>query len=78
MMFFKKGIKTKWRAVLLDLLKEMEEKKTRFASIKHVFSFLDAMMTDECNEKLKSAVETLKAKQEYVFNYLNAWKSKKA
>nr|MDO8116427.1 transposase [Candidatus Sigynarchaeota archaeon] len=124
---FKKSIKTKWRAVLLDLRKETEEERTKFARVKHVLlkrpknvmkwenklmeefftinawargirdvmvrfyelldnpsgkeqslSFLDALVSDGSHEKLKSAVETLKAKQEYVFNYLRAWKSKKA
>jgi len=127
MSIFKNNMKTKWRAVLLDLRKETEEEKTRFARVKHVllkkpknvtkwekewmeeffttnawahdirdvmvnfydllddpsgkeqsFSFLDTLITDEGHERLKSAVETLKSKQEYVFNYLNAWKSRKA
>jgi hypothetical protein len=42
------------------------------------FSFLDALITEDCHERLKSAVETLKEKQEYVFNYLDAWSSKRA
>jgi len=42
------------------------------------FSFLDTLVSDESHERLKSAVETLKEKQEYVFNYLNAWSSRKA
>lgn len=124
---FKKSIKTKWRAVLLDLRKETEEEKAIFARVKHMllkrpknvakwekellelffttnawagdirdvmvrfynmlddpsgkeqsFSFLDSLISEESHEKLRSAVETLKAKQEYVFNYLHAWRSKKA
>jgi transposase-like protein len=123
----KKSMKTKWRAVLLDLRKETEEEKSVFARVKHVllkrpknvtkwenelmegffttnawargirdvmvrfynlfddpsgkgqsFTFLDSLISEESHEKLKSAVETLKAKQEYVFNYLHAWRSKKS
>jgi len=127
MPILKKSMKAKWRAVLLDIRKESEEEKARFARVKHVllkkpknvtkwenewmeefftanawahdirdvmvkfynlfddpsgneqsFSFLDNLITDESHERLKSAVETLKSKQEYVFNYLNAWKSRRA
>jgi hypothetical protein len=126
MSLIKKAMKTKWRAVLLDLRKVTEEKKAKFTRVKHVllkkpknvtvwekewmeeffttnawargirdvmvkfyallddpsgkdhsFSFLDALIMDDSHEKLVSAVETLKAKQENVFNYLNAWKNKK-
>jgi len=127
MLSFKKSMKTKWRAVLLDLRKETEEEKAVFARVKHVllkrpknvtkwenelmegffttnawahgirdvmvrfynllddpsgkgqsFAFLDSLISKESHEKLKSAVETLKTKQEYVFNYLHAWRSKKS
>lgn len=123
----KKALKTKWRAILLDLRKEMEEKKSQFARVKHIllkkpknvkpwemelmnefftanawaqeirkaviqfyelfdepsgkaqsFSFLDALITVDCHEQLRSSIETLNAKHEYIFNYLDAWKYKRA
>jgi len=123
----KKTLKPSWRAILLELRKEMEEKKAQFTKIKHVllkkpknvmpwekewmddffktnswahdirdvvvqfymllespsgkshsFSFLDALISENCHEQLKSAIETLKSKQEYIFNYLGAWKCKRS
>jgi hypothetical protein len=36
------------------------------------FSFLNALITEDCHERLKSSIETLEVKQEYIFNYLGA------
>jgi len=97
----KKALKTKWRAILLDLRKEMEEKNEFFTAnawpqeIRKIviqfyellddpsgkaqsFSFLDALITVDCHEQLRSSIETLNTKHEYIFNYLDAWKYKRA
>jgi hypothetical protein len=37
--------------------------------------FLDGLVRKESHEDLKSAVNTLKAKKEYVFNFVKAWKA---
>ena len=37
--------------------------------------FLDKLVSKESHKDLKSAVNTLKAKKEYVFNFVKAWKA---
>ena len=60
-----------YRDVLLQFYTTLEDPPSDNPSL----DFLDGLVRKESHKDLKSAVKTLKAKKEYVFNFVKAWKA---
>ena len=59
-----------YRTTLLQFYQLFKDSSSENPSL----DFLDAIVNKESRDELKAAVETLKAKKQYIFNYVNALK----